>query len=41
MLVTSGCGGDDRFVATAALACAAPDDRDPAPRKKRRWWRRG
>jgi len=39
MLVTPGCGADDRAVATAALARAVPDNGEPAPRKKRRWWR--
>jgi hypothetical protein len=42
MLVTPGCGADDRAQATAALARAAHDDEEeePVPPKKRRWWQR-
>lgn len=43
MLVTPGCGPDDRAVATEALARAAADDEpeeeSPPPPRKRRFWR--
>ncbi len=47
MLVTPGCSAEDRALATAALARDEQDDgvdeeepeAEPAPPRKRRWWR--
>jgi hypothetical protein len=40
MLVTPGCTVEDRESATATLRAAARDD-EPAPARKRPWWRKG
>nr|WP_296068970.1 hypothetical protein [uncultured Actinoplanes sp.] len=39
MLVTPGCTAQDRALAQDVLGRAAEDD-EPAPRRKRRWWKR-